>query len=101
LARAKILLLNYPNNPTGAVATREFFTEVVDFARQHHLLVAQDAADAALVFTGQPLSFLSIPGAKAVGVEIHSMSKAFNMTGWRLSWICGDALVVRGFGDVT
>ena len=100
LARAKILLLNYPNNPTGAVATREFFTDVVDFARQHHLIVVQDAAYAALVFEGKPLSLLSIPGAKDVGVEIHSMSKAFNMTGWRLAWICGNALVVRAFADV-
>src|SRR5262245_39131554 len=100
LAHAKILLLNYPNNPTGAVATREFFTEVVDFARQHKRLVVQDAAYAALVFEGEPLSFLSIPGAKDVGVEIHSMSKAFNMTGWRLAWICGNPLVVRAFADV-
>lgn len=99
-ARAKVLLLNYPNNPTGAVATREFFTEVVDFAREHRLLVVQDAAYAALVYEGQPLSFLSIPGAKDVGVEIHSMSKAFNMTGWRLAWICGNGLAVRAFADV-
>ena len=97
LAHAKILLLNYPNNPTGAVATREFFAEVVDFARQHHLLVVQDAAYAALVFEGKPLSLLSIPGAKDVGVEIHSMSKAFNMTGWRLAWICGNASGGPGF----
>jgi len=100
LERAKILLLNYPNNPTGAVATRDFFAEVVDFAKQHKLLVVQDAAYAALVFEGQPLSFLSIPGAKNVGVEVHSMSKAFNMTGWRLAWVCGNALVVRAFADV-
>jgi LL-diaminopimelate aminotransferase len=99
LARAKILLLNYPNNPTGAVATWEFFAEVVEFARQHHLLVVQDAAYAALVFEGKPLSFLSVPGAKDVGVEIHSVSKAFNMTGWRLAWLCGNALVVRAFAD--
>jgi LL-diaminopimelate aminotransferase len=99
LARAKILLLNYPNNPTGAVATREFFAEVVEFAKRHHLLVVQDAAYAALVFEGQPLSFLSVPGAKDVGVEIHSVSKAFNMTGWRLAWLCGNALVVRAFAD--
>jgi LL-diaminopimelate aminotransferase len=99
LARAKILLLNYPNNPTGAVATRDFFAEVVEFARQHQLLVVQDAAYAALVFAGRPLSFLSIPGAKDVGVEIHSMSKAFNMTGWRLAWVCGNSLVVRAFAD--
>jgi LL-diaminopimelate aminotransferase len=99
LARAKILLLNYPNNPTGAVATRDFFAEVVDFAKQHALLVVQDAAYASLVFEGKPLSFLSIPGAKDVGVEIHSVSKAFNMTGWRLAWLCGNALVVRAFAD--
>lgn len=100
LERAKILLLNYPNNPIGAVATRDFFSEVVAFARQHKLLVVQDAAYAALVFEGKPLSFLSIPGAKEVGVELHSMSKAFNMTGWRLAWVCGNALVVRAFADV-
>jgi LL-diaminopimelate aminotransferase len=99
LARAKILLLNYPNNPTGAVATRDFFAEVVEFAKQHALLVVQDAAYASLVFEGKPLSFLSIPGAKEVGVELHSVSKAFNMTGWRLAWLCGNALVVRAFAD--
>jgi LL-diaminopimelate aminotransferase len=99
LARAKMLLLNYPNNPTGAVATREFFAEVVAFAKRHHLLVVHDAAYAALVFESQPLSFLSVPGAKEVGVEIHSVSKAFNMTGWRLAWVCGNALVVRAFAD--
>lgn len=100
LARAKILLLNYPNNPTGAVATRDFFAEVVAFAKQHELVVIQDAAYAALVFEGEPLSFLSIPGAKEVGVEVHSVSKAFNMTGWRLAWVCGHALVVRAFADL-
>ena len=94
-----MLLLNYPNNPTGAVATREFFAEVVAFAKRHRLLVVQDAAYASLVFEGKPLSFLSVPGAKDVGVEIHSVSKAFNMTGWRLAWVCGNALVVRAFAD--
>ena len=100
LERAKILLLNYPNNPTGAVATPDFYAEVVAFAKRHHLLVVQDAAYAALVFEGKPLSFLSVPGAKDVGVEIHSMSKAFNMTGWRLAWVCGNGLVVQAFADV-
>ena len=99
LEKAKILLFNYPNNPTGAVATPEFYEKVVAFARRHKLLVVQDAAYAALVFEGRPLSFLSIPGAKEVGVEIHSMSKAFNMTGWRLAWICGNELAVRAFAD--
>jgi LL-diaminopimelate aminotransferase len=100
LQRAKILLLNYPNNPTGAVATRAFFQDVVALAKRHNLLVVQDAAYASLVFEGQPLSFLSIPGAKEVGVELHSCSKAFNMTGWRLAWLCGNALVIRAFADI-
>lgn len=100
LERAKILLINYPNNPTGATATREFFAEVIEFAREHSLIVMQDAAYAALTFEEKPLSFLSLPGAKEVGVEIHSMSKAFNMTGWRLAWVCGNELVVRAFGDL-
>jgi LL-diaminopimelate aminotransferase len=100
LQRAKILLLNYPNNPTGAVATRAFFEEVVALAKQHHLLVVQDAAYASLVFEGKPLSFLSIPGAKEVGVELHSCSKAFNMTGWRLAWLCGNPLVIAAFADI-
>lgn len=100
LERAKILLLNYPNNPTGAVATRDFFTRVVEFAKQHQILVVQDAAYASLVFEGKPLSFLSIPGAKEVGIEIHSVSKAFNMTGWRLAWLCGNGLAIRAFADI-
>ncbi|MCZ6874128.1 MAG: LL-diaminopimelate aminotransferase [bacterium] len=100
LQRAKILLLNYPNNPTGAVATRAFFEEVVALAKQHHLLVVQDAAYASLVFEEKPLSFLSIPGAKEVGVELHSCSKAFNMTGWRLAWLCGNPLVIAAFADI-
>jgi LL-diaminopimelate aminotransferase len=100
LAKAKILLINYPNNPTGAVATRAFFEEVVEFAKANHLIVMQDAAYAALVFEGKPLSFLSIPGAKDVGIEIHSMSKSFNMTGWRLAWVCGHPLVVQAFADL-
>ncbi|MCK4981675.1 MAG: aminotransferase class I/II-fold pyridoxal phosphate-dependent enzyme, partial [Victivallaceae bacterium] len=88
--RAKLLYLNYPNNPTGASATEEFFTKVVDFARNNNILIISDAAYAPLNFTGKPLSILSIPGAKDVAVELHSMSKGFNMTGWRLSWVCGN-----------
>src|SRR5688572_25788978 len=81
LSKAKVLVLNYPNNPTGASATPEFFTRVVEFAKQHRLVVIHDAAYAALVFEGKPLSFLAIPGAKEVGLELHSASKSFNMTG--------------------
>lgn len=98
--RAKLLYLNYPNNPTGAVATPEFFKKVVDFAKANDIIVVQDAAYGALTYNGEPFSFLSIPGAKEVGVEIHSMSKAYNMTGWRLAFVVGNPLVVAGFANV-
>ncbi|MBM3859051.1 MAG: LL-diaminopimelate aminotransferase [Verrucomicrobia bacterium] len=99
LARAKVMVLNYPNNPTGASATRGFFAEAVAFARKHKLVIISDAAYAALVFEGQPLSILSVPGAKDVAVELHSMSKGFNMTGWRLGFVCGNELLVKAYGD--
>jgi LL-diaminopimelate aminotransferase len=100
LRHAKVLVLNYPNNPTGATATPEFFPRVVDFAQRHRLIVIHDAAYAALVFSGRPLSFLATPGAKAVGVELHSTSKSFNMTGWRCGFVAGNALIVKAYGDV-
>lgn len=98
--RAKLLYINYPNNPTGAVATREFYKKVVEFAKDNNVIVVQDAAYAGLNYNGKPLSFLSISGAKDVGVEIHSLSKAFNMTGWRLAFVAGNPLIVSGFGFV-
>jgi LL-diaminopimelate aminotransferase len=100
LRRAKALVLNYPNNPTGASATREFFADAVKFAKQHGLVIVSDAAYAALVFEGRPLSILSVPGAKDVAIELHSMSKGFNMTGWRLGFVAGNELLVRAYGDV-
>jgi LL-diaminopimelate aminotransferase len=98
--KAKLLYLNYPNNPTGANATRKFFEEVVEFAQANDIVVIQDAAYAALNFDGEPLSFLSIPGAKEVGAELHSLSKAYNMTGWRIAFIVGNELVVKGLAHV-
>jgi LL-diaminopimelate aminotransferase len=100
LGRAKVIVLNYPNNPTGASATPEFFTEVVAFARKNRLVVVHDAAYAALVFEGKPLSFLAAPGAKEVGLELHSASKSFNMTGWRCGFVAGNPLLVKAYGDV-
>lgn len=100
LKRAKSLVINYPNNPTGASATSEFFAKVVDFAKKHNLIVIHDAAYAALVFQGKPLSFLATPGAMDVGVELHSMSKGFNMTGWRLGFVVGNPLIVKAYADV-
>ncbi len=100
LGKAKALVLNYPNNPTGASATPEFFEKVVAFARRNNLVVIHDAAYAALVFQGRPLSFLATPGAKDVGLELHSASKSFNMTGWRCGFVAGNPLLVRAYGDV-
>jgi LL-diaminopimelate aminotransferase len=100
LGKAKVLVLNYPNNPTGASATPEFFASVVAFAKKNRLVVIHDAAYAALVFEGRPLSFLAIPGAKDIGVELHSASKSFNMTGWRCGFVAGNELLVRAYGDV-
>ncbi|MDD7298855.1 LL-diaminopimelate aminotransferase [Fibrobacter intestinalis] len=99
--RAKLLYINYPNNPTGAVATPEFFQEVIDFAKKNEIIVVSDAAYAALTFDGYaPLSFLSVPGAKDVCVEIQSLSKAFNMTGWRLGFVAGNEKVVKAFACI-
>lgn len=100
LAKAKVLVINYPNNPTGASATPEFFARVVAFAKQNRVVVISDAAYAALVYEGNPLSFLATPGAKDVGVELHSVSKSFNMTGWRCGFVAGNELLVRAYGDV-
>jgi LL-diaminopimelate aminotransferase len=100
LRKCKALVLNYPNNPTGAGATPEFFAGVVEFALKNKLVVIHDAAYAALVFGGRPLSFLATPGARQVGVELHSTSKSFNMTGWRCGFVAGNERLVRAYGDI-
>jgi LL-diaminopimelate aminotransferase len=100
LGKAKVLVINYPNNPTGAGATPAFFAKVVDFARRNNIVIIHDAAYAALVFEGKPLSFLATPGAKEVGIELHSTSKTFNMTGWRCGFVAGNELLVKAYGDV-
>ncbi len=95
--RAKLMTVNYPNNPTGAVADLGFFREVVDFARQHDILVCQDAAYTEVHYDGyEPPSILQVEGAKELSIEMHSLSKTFNMTGWRLGFAAGnpDALKV-------
>ncbi|HEY2492574.1 MAG TPA: LL-diaminopimelate aminotransferase [Paenibacillus sp.] len=99
--RAKLLYLNYPNNPTGASATVEFFISVVEWAKKYDVIVVHDAPYAALTYDGmKPLSFLSVPGAKDVGVELHSLSKSYNMTGWRIGFVAGNPLIVKAFSDV-
>src|SRR4030067_2837695 len=100
LRRAKLLYINYPNNPNAGAATKEFFEKVVRFASENNIVVVHDAAYAALNFEGKPLSFLSIPGAKDVGIEIHSLSKAFNMTGWRIAFVAGNEKGVNAYGFV-
>ncbi|MBM3997645.1 MAG: LL-diaminopimelate aminotransferase [Planctomycetes bacterium] len=98
--KAKLLVINYPNSPTGAVATRDFYKRVIDFARKHQIVVVQDAAHILLSYGEPPLSFLQMDGAKEVGVEIHSMSKGFNMIGWRMAFVCGHPKIVQAFADV-
>ncbi len=98
--RAKLLVLNYPNSPTGQVATREFYQRVIEFARKHQVVVVQDAAHLMLSYGDPPLSFLQVSGAQEVGVEVHSMSKGWHMIGWRLGWVCGHERIVRALADV-
>jgi LL-diaminopimelate aminotransferase len=101
LKRAKILWLNYPNNPTGAVAPREFLARAVEFAHQHGLILAHDAPYSEVAFDGyRPESVLNVPGAKEVAVEFHSLSKTYNMTGWRLGFAVGNAKLLAGLGRV-
>ncbi len=100
LSKTKLLVLNYPNSPTGKVADRAFYERVVEFARQNRLVVVQDAAHIMLTYEGEPLSFLSVPGAQEVGVEVHSLSKGFDMIGWRIGWVCGHPTLVQAFADV-
>ncbi|HJN99789.1 MAG TPA: LL-diaminopimelate aminotransferase [Nitrospinaceae bacterium] len=98
--QTKLLYINYPNNPTGANATSAFYEEVVEFAKANDVVVVQDAAYAALTFADKPTSFLSTPGAMDVGVELHSLSKSYNMTGWRIAFVVGNELVVKGLAHV-
>jgi len=101
LKKAKLLYLNYPNNPTGAVASVEFFKQVVEFALKNNIIVINDSAYGALTYNGhKPLSFLSVEGAMNIGLEVHSLSKAFNMTGWRIAFICGNHKAVKAYGTV-
>ncbi len=100
LRRAKLMVLNYPNSPTGRVATRAFYERVVEFARRNEVVVVQDAAHMMLSYEEPPLSFLQVPGAREVGVEVHSLSKGWHMIGWRLGWVCGHERLVSALADV-
>ncbi|OPA72875.1 LL-diaminopimelate aminotransferase [Paenibacillus selenitireducens] len=96
LDRAKLMFLNYPNNPTGAIADEDFYAKTIEFARKHNIVVASDFAYGAIGFDGiRPKSFLELPGAKDVGVEFYTLSKTYNMAGWRVGFALGNAEVIR------
>ncbi len=98
--RAKLLWLNYPNNPTGAVAPRGFFEEAIRFAERHGIIIGHDAAYAEIYFGERPPSILELPGGRDVAIEFHSLSKTFNMTGWRVGFAVGHPELIAGLGKV-
>lgn len=101
LNKAKLLYINYPNNPTGQVATKEFYEKVVDFAYKNGIFVVSDLAYGSLTYDGyKPLSFLSVDGAIDVGIELHSLSKSFNMTGWRLAFVVGNEKAIKLYSTI-
>jgi LL-diaminopimelate aminotransferase len=98
---AKLMFINYPNNPTAAVAPDGFYREVVDFAREHHIIVVSDNAYSEIAYDGyRAPSFLTTPGADEIGIEMHSLSKTYNMTGWRIGMAVGNAEILAGLGRV-
>jgi LL-diaminopimelate aminotransferase len=98
--KTKLLVLNYPNSPTGQLATVDFYKRVIELAHKHQFVVIQDAAHVMFTYQVPPISFLQSPGAKEVGIEVHSLSKGWNMIGWRIAWVCGNELIVHAFSDV-
>ena len=99
--KAKLLFINYPNNPTTAIATEDFFKSAVEFAQKHNIIVCHDAAYTEIAFDGyRPMSFLEVEGAKEVGIEFHSLSKTYNMTGWRIGFAVGNSKVIGALGEV-
>ncbi|HWR59536.1 MAG TPA: LL-diaminopimelate aminotransferase [Thermodesulfovibrionales bacterium] len=101
LKRAKLLFVNYPNNPTSAVAGKSFYEDVVALAERHNIIVCLDAAYSEVYYDGRkPLSFMQVDGAKDVGIEFHSLSKTYNMTGWRIGFAVGNRDVISGLGRI-
>jgi LL-diaminopimelate aminotransferase len=98
--KAKIIFVNYPNNPTAAVAPKEFYVKLIAFAKKYNIVVAADAAYSEIYYEEKPISFLEVEGAKEVGVEFHSLSKTYNMTGWRIGWVAGNKEIVAGVAKV-
>lgn len=100
LKKTKVLLINYPNNPTAAIASRGFFEEVISFAKRHNIVIINDAAYASIVYGKPYLSILQVEGAMDVAIELHSLSKSFNMTGWRMGWVCGNKKLVSAYATI-
>ncbi|MBI4686210.1 MAG: LL-diaminopimelate aminotransferase [Nitrospirae bacterium] len=101
LKKARLMFINYPNNPTSAVAGKDFYKEVIDFALRHSIIICHDAAYSEVYYDNKkPLSFLQTPGAKEVGIEFHSLSKTYNMTGWRVGFAVGNEKVIHGLGKI-
>ena len=99
-ALARLMFLNYPNNPTGGTADLPFFEKVVELARAHNFVIAQDAAYNEMYFEQPAPSILQVPGAKDVAIEFHSLSKTFNMTGWRVGFAIGGAPMIAALGQI-
>ena len=100
LERTKIIWLNYPNNPTGATATKEFFKEVIEFAKKYNFIVAHDAAYIEMYYEEPPISIFEIEGSKEVAIEFHSLSKTFCMTGWRIGFAIGNSFLISALAKV-
>jgi LL-diaminopimelate aminotransferase len=99
--KAKLLYINYPNNPTGATAEKDFYSKVVEFAAKNQIIVISDLAYSEIAYDNyKPSSFLEVKGGKDVGIEFHSLSKTYNMTGWRIGWACGNAKLVSALAKV-
>lgn len=101
LRKAKLMFINYPNNPTSSIATAGFYEEVISLAKKHKIIICHDAAYSEVYYDNEkPLSFLEIEGAKDVGIEFHSLSKTYNMTGWRIGFAVGNRDVLAGLGKI-
>ena len=101
LHKVRMMFINYPNNPTGAVCDKKFFKDVVDFAKKHNIIVCQDAAYSEMGYDGYKApSIFEVEGAKDVAIEFHSLSKTFNMTGWRIGFACGNRELIEGLAKI-
>jgi LL-diaminopimelate aminotransferase len=98
--KTKLIFINYPNNPTSATAPLKFYKEVINIALKYNIIVCHDASYTEIYYDKKPLSFMQIPGAKDVGIEFHSFSKTYNMTGWRIGFAVGNKEVISGLGKV-